>query len=161
MENDRHLADRDRPAAHGGYSKHNALPRPSMATVEIIRGLDIRYPPNATVSEDDREAQILLLASDVADINPNLLRDASREWVRTKAFLPKASELRALAGQIRREASTASNRNPNSPENLRRLADEYNMHPNHNPGLRWVVKGTDLKVVPVRDAMDAEYGGRG
>lgn len=45
-----------------------------------------------------------LLGQDVAMIPPPLLDKAIQEWVRTKRFLPRASELIDLAQQIQRGA---------------------------------------------------------
>lgn len=119
---------------------------PSAATEEIIRELDIRFPPNATISEADRETQVLYLASDVADIPIERLRAAQREWVRTKAFMPKASELRNLAAAIAPP--------PSDKSVTQRIADEYNLRLEMEPDrekrrtCRWVVtKGGELKLV--------------
>lgn len=118
----------------------------------IIRLLDVRYPPNNATSEEDREAQVLLLASDVADVPADLLKMATNEWVRTKAFMPKASELRNLAGEVRRKGE-----DPNDRAVIgRRVADNYNQRlasQETDPGIRWVYdeKADQLKLVPLRD----------
>lgn len=136
--------------APSGYSQPRERPRPSAETEAIIRELDIRFPPNATISEADRETQVLLLASDVADIPPKMLRIAAREWVRTKAFMPKASELRVLA----REALPAQTNQQAGAT----LAAKYNAAIEADPqrarhGLRWVYEPrTDhLKLVPLSE----------
>lgn len=110
----------------------------------------MRYPPNSSTSEEDRETQVLLLASDVADIHPNLLKAASAEWVRTKGFMPKASELRNLCAGLK-------HRNQDDDERVEignRVAENYNTRLAMEPkdkGIRWIydAKADSLKLVPI------------
>ncbi|MEV5031618.1 hypothetical protein MRBLMC3_000801 [Sphingobium sp. LMC3-1-1.1] len=115
----------------------------------MIRELDVRFPPNATISEEDREARVLLLASDVADMIEDQLEAAVREWIRTKAFMPKASELRSLAGDLRQKALS-------DPDDLaaigRRVAENYNTRlQGEGKALRWVYneKADTMHLVPL------------
>lgn len=136
--------------AQPGSSKASSMPKPSAETLSIIRLLDVRFPPNAGTSEEDRETQVLLLASDVADIHPNLLKAASAEWVRTKGFMPKASELRNLCAGLK-------HRNQDDDERVEignRVAENYNARLAMEPkdkGIRWIydAKADSLKLVPI------------
>jgi len=144
-------SDRNLPAPTGG-SQAKRLPKPSAETLNIIRSLDVRFPPSFGISEKDREAQVLLLASDVHDIPISLLDMAAREWVRTKSFMPKASELRNLAGDARRKAEDPDDRAAVG----RRVAESYNERLAAEPtdkGIRWVYdeKSDTMKLVPLRD----------
>jgi hypothetical protein len=85
----------------------------------------VRFPPNAGTSERDREAKILLLASDVADIPTEHLLKACIEWVRTKAFMPKASELIALSADMR-IAANAGKPKKQGKEYWQEVADKNN-----------------------------------
>jgi len=132
-------------------SRPSAMPQPSAETISIIRLLDVRFPPNNSTSEEDREAQVLLLASDVADIPAHLLRAAATEWVRTKAFMPKASELRNLAGQARKGEEPDER-----VEVGRRVAENYNQRlacETPDKGIRWVYdeKSDSLKLKPLHE----------
>lgn len=64
--------------------------------------LGLRYPPRNTVDEAEHAARIALLAEDCADLNPNWLDMAAREWARKEPFLPRACELRDSALAIGR-----------------------------------------------------------
>ena len=138
--------------AQPGSSKASSMPKPSAETLSIIRLLDVRFPPNAGTSEEDRETQVLLLASDVADIRPSLLKAAATEWVRTKAFMPKASELRNLCSGLK-------HRNQDDDERVEignRVAENYNARLASEPrdkGIRWVydAKADSLKLVPLAE----------
>lgn len=63
----------------------------------MIGELGLRYRPSAQADLEAHAAAIALLTCDVADIPIAHLERASQEWVRTKPFMPKASELVELA----------------------------------------------------------------
>ncbi len=71
------------------------------AVGRIIGELGLRFrPANAADLEAHAEA-LRLLTEDVADVPANLLEAAAKRWVRENRFMPKASELVALArGQL-------------------------------------------------------------
>lgn len=67
--------------------------------------LGLRYPPANSVDRDAHAARVALLAEDCADIDPEWLDAAAREWAKREPFMPRACELRenALAfGRITR-----------------------------------------------------------
>ena len=69
---------------------------------EIIGKLGLRYRPTTGTADLEAHAEALkLLCEDCADIPPHLLDAAAREWVREQRFMPRASELRALARETR------------------------------------------------------------
>lgn len=118
----------------------------------IIRLLDVRFPPNASISEQDRETQVLLLASDVAGIHPRLLDAVAQEWVRTKAFMPKASELHNMAAAMRQAAGSRDE--GERVEIGRRVAANYNARlagEARDKGIRWIydAKADSLRLVPI------------
>lgn len=132
-------------------------PRPSAETIKIIRSLDIRFPPNIATSERDREAQVLLLASDLRDIHPRLLQTAADEWVRTKAFMPKASELRNLCVGIKERSRSSDERVKIGS----RVAAQYNERlaaEEEDKGIRWIydAKADSLKLVPLSEYRAAQ-----
>ena len=63
----------------------------------IIGELGLRYRPSAQADLEAHAEALRLLAEDVADVPSNLLEVASKRWVRENRFMPKASELVALA----------------------------------------------------------------
>jgi hypothetical protein len=71
-------------------------PRPSARTVEIMGKLGLRYPPASSVDRDAHAARVALLAEDCADLDPDWLDAAAREWAKTEPFMPRACELREL-----------------------------------------------------------------
>ena len=110
----------------------------------------MRFPPNFATSERDREAQVLLLASDLRDVHPRLLQAAADEWVRTKAFMPKASELRNMCAGIKERGKSEDER----VEIGNRVAANYNARLASEPkekGIRWIydAKADSLKLVPL------------
>lgn len=71
-------------------------------TTKIIADLGLRFPPASRQDEEGRAGLLALLAQDVADVPVSLLEGAAREWVRTKAWMPKAVELRNLSEILRK-----------------------------------------------------------
>lgn len=63
----------------------------------IIGELGLRYRPSAQADLEAHARALKLLTEDVADIPPHLLERATAKWVRGNRFMPKASELIALA----------------------------------------------------------------
>jgi hypothetical protein len=63
----------------------------------MVLELGLRFRPQTTDNQEEYAATVTLLAQDVADVPPHLLQQAIGEWVRTKRFLPRASELIELA----------------------------------------------------------------
>lgn len=78
-----------------------AKPRkPSAKTERLIGELGLRYRPSAQADFEEHAASLALLAIDVADVPPDYLEMAVRKWSRESKFMPKASELIALAQQF-------------------------------------------------------------
>lgn len=112
---------------------------PSAETKRLIAMLGLRYPPSTKQDEAGRAGQLALLTDDVADIPPTMLDMAIRQWVKTKGFMPKASELFTLAhefsererlgqGEVRKGETTWDRANRaldavNDPERLARWRD--------------------------------------
>lgn len=63
----------------------------------IIGELGLRYRPALAADLEAHAEALRLLSEDVADVPPHLLEDAAKRWVRDNRFMPKASELIALA----------------------------------------------------------------
>lgn len=72
-------------------------PRPSARTVEIMGKLGLRYPPASSVDRDAHAARVALLAEDCADLDPEWLDYAAREWAKAEPFMPRACEIRDVA----------------------------------------------------------------
>lgn len=62
-----------------------------------------------------------MLAGDVADIDPDLLGRAISHHVRSSPYMPKASDLRAIADNMTRQASVAGNAIARGNANLREI----------------------------------------
>jgi len=148
---------------HGrnGSSPPSEMPKPSKATEAIIRELDIRFPPNNTISEADREAQVLFLASDVSDLPVQKLRHAAREWVRRHAWMPKASELRNFAGTYREQTDDS---NEAAVKGFR-VTGKYNLQiegdeERYKRGIRWTYdeRSDQMKLVPLDEYRAWEAG---
>lgn len=76
--------------------------QPSAKTVEAIGKLGLRYPPASSVDREAHAARIALLAEDCADLDPEWIDEAAREWAKAEPFLPRACELRDRALEIGR-----------------------------------------------------------
>lgn len=63
----------------------------------IIGELGLRYRPSAQADLIAHAEAIRLLTEDVADVPVELLDAAAKQWARENRFMPKASELVALA----------------------------------------------------------------
>lgn len=62
----------------------------------MIGELGLRYRPSAAADLEAHAARLALLALDIADCSPELLRYAIRQWVRQSRFMPTAAELFAI-----------------------------------------------------------------
>ncbi len=62
--------------------------------------LGLRYPPASSVDRDSHAARVALLAEDCADLPPEWLDAAAREWAKTEPFMPRACELRDAAKKV-------------------------------------------------------------
>lgn len=98
------------------------LPIRSKVTPEIARiiaDLCRRFPASSTVNPADEAQRAKLLAQDIADIPASILELGVRAWVRTKAFMPKAAELRTISYDadraLREERARVRTGNPNEP----------------------------------------------
>lgn len=70
--------------------------------MEIIGKLGLRYPPASNTDREAHAARIALLAEDCADLDPQWLDAAAREWAKSEPFMPRACELRERALSIGR-----------------------------------------------------------
>lgn len=81
----------------------SAKSQPSAETKKIVAEIGLRYRPAAAADLEAHAYLIGLLVVDLADVNPGLLDQAGRQWAKTKHFMPKASELIALAQHIEKQ----------------------------------------------------------
>ena len=107
------------PAPSPATSPSSSKRRPSAATQRIIQELSFRFPPSSKTDIDDREALLALLCSDLIDVPTKYLELAAVEWARTKAWMPKASELINLSRNFLEKPRTDAN----SHEGTQKLAD--------------------------------------
>lgn len=63
----------------------------------MILEMGFRFRPSAADDVKVHTAKLEIMASDLADVPQAALDYAIREWIRTKQFMPKASELIAMA----------------------------------------------------------------
>lgn len=81
----------------------SATPSPRKPPAEVRRligELGLRYRPSAQADLEAHAAAIALLARDLADVPAYHLSRAIDEWVRESKFMPKASELAAVAKRL-------------------------------------------------------------
>jgi hypothetical protein len=104
----------------------------------VVTELGLRFRPVATADQEDHQTGVWLLARDLADIDPRALKSAADEWARTERWMPKAADLRAVIARQQPKPD------PNSPQNLQRLADKYNADPQFSSNVTWFVRGTEL-----------------
>jgi hypothetical protein len=71
--------------------------RISAKTERLIGELGLRYRPSAQEDLEAHAATLGFLTTDVSDIPPDILEQAIAQHVRTSHFMPKASELIAIA----------------------------------------------------------------
>lgn len=67
------------------------------AVGKVIGELGLRYRPTNAQDLEAHAERLRLLTEDVADVPVHLLEVAAKRWVRENHFMPKASELVALA----------------------------------------------------------------
>ena len=120
----------------------------------IILELGLRYRPAAADQLEGHQAKLAALTSDLADLPPPMLERAAQHWVRQSAFMPKASDLLALARSFAR-AERGSPLRPVDVAALRnaRMAEE----PGARRDLRWIDDGGGLRLVAV-DRRTADRG---
>jgi hypothetical protein len=126
------------PTLPSTYSEPPMRKSPDPRLVKIISELGLRFRPLATADQEAHAAQVALLVQDLEGTDTALLAEAAREWIRTEKWMPKAADLLELIAKARAKP------NPNSPENLQRLADKYNADPQFSSNVRWLVRGTEL-----------------
>jgi hypothetical protein len=123
----------------------------------IVLELGLRYRPAAADQLEAHHAKLAALISDLADLQPTVLERAARHWVRQSAFMPKASELIALARNFANaERGGRSGRLDVAALRNARLAEE----PGGRRDLRWIDDGGGLRLVAC-DRADAEERGDG
>ena len=94
----------------------------------LILELGLRYRPSAQADLESHSATIALLAQDVADVPPHLLEQAIRQHVLNSPYLPKASDLIAIARGLL-PARTVTN-------SALSLAQRYNARMDQEQGAR-------------------------
>lgn len=105
---------------------------------EIIGKLGLRYRPLSGAVDLEAHAEaLILLAEDCADMPAPLLDEAARKWARDSKWMPKASELRELARELRSEAVKGSDF---AGQQLQDHCDKTN-------ALDWVIASGDPYVV--------------
>jgi hypothetical protein len=110
----------------------------------IILELGLRYRPASADQLEAHQAKLAALIADLADLPPAMLERAASHWVRQSAFMPKASDLVALArnfasaerGSPMQRLDVAALRNA-------RMAEE----PGGRRDVRWVDDGHGLRLV--------------
>lgn len=81
-------------------------PRIPPIILELVTELGLRYLPSSQADKQAHAARVGLLAQDVADVNPLKLRLAIAHWVKSRPYLPKASELRLIAESLEEQPLT-------------------------------------------------------
>jgi hypothetical protein len=124
------------PPSNSGNVVPFAKPKRIPAKTERLIGeLGLRYRPSAQADLEEHAAALALLASDVADIPPDLLDRAIRKHATASVYMPKAAELIAIAksfvapqhGEGGKPVDMATRRNvqPDMPRDLRWYYDDF------------------------------------
>lgn len=71
----------------------------------MVSELGLRYRPVATADQEDHQTGVILLARDLADCDPQLLRQAADEWARSNRWMPKAVDLLELIKKLKPSGS--------------------------------------------------------
>lgn len=111
----------------------------------MIAELGLRYRPSAQADLAEHAASLALLASDVADIPPDYLDRAIKEHVRKSHFMPKASELVALAQSYVVGPGMKGSRF----SRMSQLAEQGNVKllAEGRRDIHWIVENDELKLV--------------
>src|SRR5687767_1904962 len=112
---------------------------PSAKTQRLIGELGLRYPPASQADLEQHAATLALLASDVADVNPDLLERAIEDHVRNSVYMPKAAELIAGAKQFEKSRGKPDLHAIAAKHNSRLLGEGRR-------DIQWVVVGDELKL---------------
>ena len=109
---------------------------PNPRILQIVTEIGLRYRPLATADQEAHAATVMLLAKDLADVDPAALRMAANEWARTERFMPKAIDLLDLIQKLRVKP------------NKQMLADQANAHAmsigRHD--IHWVVRNDQVVI---------------
>jgi hypothetical protein len=134
------------------------LPRSVPSAVKrIILELGLRYRPAAADQLEAHQAKLAALISDLADLSPPVLERAARHWVRQSAFMPKTSDLLALA----RSFACAERGSPLQPLDVAALRNARMAgEPGARRDLRWVDDARGLRLV-ARDGAGGRDRGHG
>src|SRR5690606_9244904 len=90
--------------------------------LKVISELGLRYEPSGQADLQAHASRVAPLAQDWADLNPLKLRHAAMRWAQNKPFMPKASELRLIVGDMESDDWRAQN----GTESLQMFCDEKN-----------------------------------
>jgi hypothetical protein len=115
--------------------------RVSAKTERLIGELGLRYRPSREADLDEHAAALALLTTDVADVPPDLLEDAIRRHVMGSPYMPKASELIAIAQSLLTNAQPKA-----GTADLPGLAARYNarLAAEGRRDIEWVAEGGDI-----------------
>lgn len=105
---------------------------------KIMLELGLRYRPLALADQATFEATLAILTRDLTGVDPNLLAEAVRQWVRKSEFMPKAASLLSIMREMRP---------PPTDNDIQALCDRANANCTR-PDLQWVVRHGDLKLEP-------------
>jgi hypothetical protein len=75
---------------------------------KIVSELGFRFRPSSQADLETHAHTLRLLTEDLADVPVSLLDEAARRWALSKPFLPKASELVALAKEVADERTAGT-----------------------------------------------------
>jgi hypothetical protein len=124
-----------RPTQRSSLSERRE--QPNARILEIMGNLGLRYPPASSIDRDAHAARVALLAEDCADLDPQWLDIAAREWAKNEPFMPRACELRERALRYGRSLSAGRLLSaPLPPEKPKLVSpplaeDEVRKLPNH------------------------------
>ena len=135
--------DRDRTPALISSDRPMRSTQPSAAVKRLIGELGLRYRPSAQADLEAHAASLALLARDVADIPPAYLERAIAQHVVRSPYLPKASDLFAIAQSFLTSAKPKAGQ-----ADLPALAEKYNANlaAQGRRDMQWVVEGGDIRL---------------
>jgi hypothetical protein len=117
----------------------------------MIMRLGLRYRPNNREDIDVHSERLDLLASDLADLPPEALQRAIDRWVLAHPFMPKASELAALAQEDELARPGAGGWVPLEEQAARRNA---NLKAAGNKRIRWLIEDGHWRSVDYFESLE-------
>lgn len=119
----------------------------------MVLELGLRFRPQTTDNQEEYAATVTLLAQDLSDVPPHLLQQAIGEWIQTKKWLPRASELIELAQEAQRGRERGTD---HAIAHLQAHCDRLNAMNGGRDGWRVVGQAPNRTIAKARECSDRQ-----